>query len=199
MKTLDRLLQRWRIAKVKPYIPKGANVLDIGCADGALFKQFESHVSGGIGIDPCLQYSEHIGSFRLIAGKFPDDLPDTRLFNVITMLAVLEHVKSEDQPSLAKHCAQLLAPEGYLIITVPSRIVDWILHVLKFLRVIDGMSLEQHYGFDVSTTPLLFSVDGLRLVKAEKFQLGLNNLFVFRKSQTKQSDDSTRANNRSGR
>jgi hypothetical protein len=44
------------------------------------------------------------------------------------------------------------------------------------------MSLEEHYGFDPSCVPSLFSVGKLELIKAKKFQLGLNNLFVFRRA-----------------
>ncbi len=43
------------------------------------------------------------------------------------------------------------------------------------------MSLEQHYGFDPRKTPAIFSVDGMVLVKARRFQFGFNNLFVFEK------------------
>jgi SAM-dependent methyltransferase len=181
MKAVDRLLQRWRIAKARSYIVPHARVLDIGCADGALFDQLKSRVGEGVGIDPDLGQSVDRGHYRLIAGWFPDDLPDVGPFDAITLLAVLEHVPAEQLSQLAENCARYLKPGGHLIITVPSPAVDWILILLKFIRIIDGMSLEEHYGFEPSEAPLLFAVGGLELVKVKKFQLGLNNLYVFQK------------------
>ncbi|HEY7819578.1 MAG TPA: hypothetical protein VIG29_15255, partial [Vicinamibacteria bacterium] len=57
-------------------------------------------------------------------------------------------------------------------------------HALKFLRLIDGMALDEHHGFEPSDTPAIFSGFGLRLVRRRKFQLGLNNLFVFQREST---------------
>jgi len=182
VKTLDRIIQYLRINKTRPYIARGSRVLDIGCADGAMFRQLQSRIQEGVGIDPDLEQSVDQDNFRLIAGQFPEALPDTRPFDVITILAVLEHIPPEHQPQLAENCARYLKPGGYLVITVPSPQTDRILSLLQFIRIIDGMSLEEHYGFDVSKTPSIFSVDGLRLVKAKKFQFGLNNLFVFKKT-----------------
>ncbi len=181
MRAVDRILQRWRIAKARPYIASGARVLDIGCADGALFKQLKSRIGEGVGIDPNLVQLVEMDYCHLIAGWFPEDLPDARPFDVITMLAVLEHVPPERQPRLAEDCARLLKDGGYLVVTVPSPSVDRILSLLRFMHVIDGMSLEQHYGFKPSKTASIFSVGGLMLIKSKKFQLGFNNLFVFKK------------------
>src|SRR5262249_8766559 len=104
-----------------------------------------------------------------------------RPFDAITMLAVLEHVPAEQQPQWALACARLLKPGGYLVITTPSAMVDPILSLLKSIRLIDGMSLEEHYGFDPRCVPSVFSVGEMKLVKARKFQLGFNNLYVFQK------------------
>ena len=182
MKSVDRILQRWRNAKARPYIAPRARVLDIGCADGALFQQFHAVIGEGVGIDPTLDRPVDGEKYRLIPGWFPDDLPDERRFDVITMLAVLEHVPAAYQSRWAEACARLLADGGHLVITVPSPSADGILRVLQSLRLIDGMSLEQHYGFDPRTAPSIFCVDGLALVKFEKFQLGYNNLLVFEKT-----------------
>jgi SAM-dependent methyltransferase len=181
MKTIDRMLQRWRISKARPYISPGARVLDIGCADGALFR-YVFGIREGLGVDPDLEQDEvQLPNAVLLKGFFPEALPDERPFDVITMLAVLEHVPPDRQRILAEQCARYLKPEGYLIITVPSPTVDSILAVLRFLRLIHGMALEQHYGFDPRETPAIFGVRGMELVEASRFQLQLNNLFVFRK------------------
>jgi 2-polyprenyl-3-methyl-5-hydroxy-6-metoxy-1,4-benzoquinol methylase len=181
MKTVDRLLQQWRIAKVRPYVSQGARVLDLGCADGALYQRLQSTVGEVVGIDPTLSGNVEIGRCRLIAGRFPEDLPEAERFDAITMLAVLEHIPLDEQPRLAAECARRLKPGGFVIITVPNPIVDRILTVLRFLRLIDGMSLEEHYGFDPSVVPAVFGVASLRLVKSSAFQLGCNNLFVFQR------------------
>jgi 2-polyprenyl-3-methyl-5-hydroxy-6-metoxy-1,4-benzoquinol methylase len=181
MTNVDRLLQRWRIAKVRPYVSQGARVLDLGCADGALYQRLQSTVSEMVGIDPTLEHNVEMGRCRLIAGRFPEDLPDAEPFDVITMLAVLEHIPLDEQTRLAAECARRLKPGGYAIITVPNPVVDRILAVLRFVRLIDGMSLEEHYGFEPSVVPALFGVANMRLVKAARFQLGCNNLFVFQR------------------
>jgi 2-polyprenyl-3-methyl-5-hydroxy-6-metoxy-1,4-benzoquinol methylase len=181
VKALDRFLQRWRIAKARRYIPTGACVLDLGCADGALFRQLRPHLSKGVGIDPNLNHTVHADCWKLIAGRFPEDLGDEGPFDVITMLAVLEHIPPRHQHQLAIDCARLLKPGGCIVITVPAPSVDRILGLLKMGRLIDGMSLEEHYGFNPSDTASIFSVGGLRLATTRKFQLGLNNLYVFQK------------------
>ena len=165
----------------RPYIANGARVLDVGCSDGELFRQLGSRIGEGVGIDADLHESVEMPGFELIPGTFPENLRDSRRFDVITMLAVLEHVPRERQADIARACSRYLEPGGYLVVTTPAPVVDRILDVLLFLRLIDGMSLEQHYGFDPSDTPAIFSPHGLTLVKFRRFQLGLNNLFVFRK------------------
>jgi 2-polyprenyl-3-methyl-5-hydroxy-6-metoxy-1,4-benzoquinol methylase len=185
MKRLDRILQRWRIAKASKYISKGARVLDIGCGDGTLFRVLQSNISEGIGIDPDLDHTIVQDRYTLLRGTFPQDVPKTAPFDVITMLAVLEHVPPHQQLEMACKCAVLLRPGGYLVITVPSALVDPILDLLKAMRLIDGQALHEHYGFDHRNTPTIFASDSLTLLIARKFQIGLNNLYVFRRKESK--------------
>jgi ubiquinone/menaquinone biosynthesis C-methylase UbiE len=179
MTKLDVLIQRQRIKKIKPFIHPGAAVLDIGCGDGALFKQI-SHIAG-VGIDPTLPSSLDLPNAKLVSGKFPDDVPQrSEKFDCVTMLAVLEHLPPSVQSELGESCYRVLKPKGKVIVTVPSRRTDVVLAALKRLRLIHGMSLEEHYGYDVKETPRLFP--SFKLISRKTFQLGFNNLFVFEKT-----------------
>jgi 2-polyprenyl-3-methyl-5-hydroxy-6-metoxy-1,4-benzoquinol methylase len=181
MKALDRFIQRLRIAKAAPWIAPDSRVLDIGCADGALFRQLRARIREGVGIDSELRERVAGENYELLPGTFPEALEDGGLFDAITLLAVLEHVPPEQQAPLARACARRLAPGGHLVVTAPAPLVDRILDVLLFLRLIDGMALGQHYGFEPAQTPAIFEPHGFALVHARRFQLGLNHLFVFRR------------------
>jgi SAM-dependent methyltransferase len=175
----DRVLQRWRIAKAARFIPRGARVLDIGSADGALFDRLGGKIGGGLGIDPTLRGPAKASNVPLVAGFFPKDMPAMETFDVITMLAVLEHFPAEEYAVVAEGCARFLKVGGRLIITVPSPAADHILKVLVRLRLVHGMSLGEHHGYEVEQTVRVFASPAFRLVWRRSFQLGLNNLFVF--------------------
>ncbi|MCX5685204.1 MAG: class I SAM-dependent methyltransferase, partial [Planctomycetota bacterium] len=183
VKFLDRLLQRWRIRKVLPYIAHGCRLLDVGCAAGPL-RYAAPCVAEYVGIDSGVEEPAQTGNALFFRGWFPDDLPKLPPFDVITMLAVLEHIPEEKQADVAEACFRLLTPGGHLLITTPSPVVDDILAVLKFLRLVDGIAIEQHYGFKPSRTPGIFSAVGFTLVEWSRFQFGVNHLFVFRKPKT---------------
>ena len=144
-----------------------------------MFRYFP-HLEHSVGIDPDLTEPERIGSNRLLPGLFPHALPDVEPFDVITMLAVLEHVVPEHQAPSAIQCHAFLVPGGHLLITVPSPAVDHVLEFLRRLRLVHAKTLDQHYGYEVEMTPEIFGAAGLELVRRNSFQLGLNNFFVFR-------------------
>ncbi|HVR88235.1 MAG TPA: class I SAM-dependent methyltransferase [Candidatus Limnocylindria bacterium] len=178
MKLLDRALQRRRIAVAASWIPRESRVLDVGCADGALFELLRDRVAGGVGIDPQATPAAARGGVRLLRGMFPADAPDER-FDAITMLAVLEHLPASSHAATGEAAARLLRPGGRLVITVPEPAVDRIVDVLTRFGLADGMSLAEHHGFQTQDTPGIFEPHGFRLLTHRRFQLGLNNLFVF--------------------
>ena len=182
MKPLDRYLQNRRINLVKEFLTPADDVLDIGCADGAMFRRLQGRYRYGYGVDPTLDSEVETELYHLYPGVLPEALPPGLQADLITILAVLEHLPPQEQTSLAKNCEAILKPGGRVVITVPSPRVDDLLHVLGRLRVIDGMSMHEHYGFVPAHTLRVFAEPDFRLMTHRKFQFGLNNLFVFERT-----------------
>jgi 2-polyprenyl-3-methyl-5-hydroxy-6-metoxy-1,4-benzoquinol methylase len=179
LKPLDRILQRWRFSKARPFIRIGDRILDIGCGDGGFFRYLAERLGFGVGIEPTLSGPVAADRYRLIPGRFPDSLATTERFDVITMLAVLEHLPEPAVKEVPHRCRELLRPGGRVVITVPSPAVDTILHVLIKLRLMRGTAVHEHHGFEPANVPPAFLEAGYLPVVSRRFQLGLNNLFVF--------------------
>ncbi|MEP7359975.1 MAG: methyltransferase domain-containing protein [Chloroflexota bacterium] len=170
------------MAQVKRFIPEGSTLLDIGSGDGQFVRGMMGHVKHAVGIEPSLTQSFQGRGYKLIAGRFPDDLPAGKTFDVITLLAVLEHLPRQVQGCLGDAFVASLNTGGRVVITVPSPRVDDILHLLLRLRLIAGIALHEHYGFKPADTLGLFPMPHFRVLRRSTFQLGLNNLFVFERT-----------------
>jgi 2-polyprenyl-3-methyl-5-hydroxy-6-metoxy-1,4-benzoquinol methylase len=179
MNRVDRFLQHKRIAQALRWISAGGHVLDIGCADGALFRQASSLIKSGIGIDPDEPSDWPPGSYEFRQGRFPDALDGADGFDTITMLAVIEHVPSEIRKSWFETVTAVLNPGGRLIITVPAPAVDRLLDIGIRLHLLHGMDAESHHGFDPRVIPKELSMPTMRLLQASRFELGLNHLYVY--------------------
>lgn len=183
MKALDHWLERLRIRRALAWVPSGSHVLDVGCADGMLFRLGSGRISSGIGVDlnepSCWPDG---GAFERRTGRFPEVLGPQERFDAVLMLAVVEHCEGEELEVWGRSVSEVLRPGGRLVITTPSPLVDPILRLGTSARLIDGMELDQHHGFDPSSVPGFFAVNGVALERKQRFELGLNNLFVFRRS-----------------
>ena len=180
MRALDRSLQHWRARKALPWVRSGDRLLDVGCFDGVLMERAAPRVASAVGVDPLIDAGE-TGNLRWVRGVFPDEVAfESAQFDCIAMLAVLEHVA--EPASLAAACERVLAPGGRVVLTVPHPFVDTLLGGLIRIGLADGMSEEEHHGFDVRSTRPIFEAAGFALVASQSFQLGLNRLFVFEKS-----------------
>jgi SAM-dependent methyltransferase len=181
VKLVDKILQRWRFNKAARFIPLRARLVDAGTHKGEFFKHLGGRLEEGFGVDPLCKKERAESNYRVVNGFFPKVRPESGSWDAISLLAVIEHIPDDQYETLAKECHLLLKKGGFIIITVPSPRVDSILKILRVLRLIDGMSLEEHHGFDPAETEKIFSEPSFSLVHKERFQCGLNNLFVFRK------------------
>jgi 2-polyprenyl-3-methyl-5-hydroxy-6-metoxy-1,4-benzoquinol methylase len=181
MTRLDRYLQKRRILEARRELPAGARVLDIGTHDGTLFNLARAR---GVGIDPELAAVTPIPGVKLVKGSFPQDLSSlpTGSFDAATALAVVEHVPETELPIWAETIAQLVAPNGLLIITVPAPTVDTILHMLVRFNLVEGLAAHQHHRFQVDNLDHIFTAPLWQRAKHRTFELSLNHLYVFERS-----------------
>jgi len=182
MNGIDRWLQRRRITQALRWVPPGASVLDVGCADGSLFRQARSVIKSGIGVDTDQPSEWPSGPYEFRLGEFPEAVDASGPYDAVAMLAVIEHVTSGVRKNWAAVVPKLLKPGGRLIITVPAPVVDRILDISIRFRLLHGMDAEHHHGFDPRVVPQEFAIPPMRLLRASRFELGLNHLFVFERT-----------------
>ncbi len=164
-------------------MPDGSHVLDVGCADGALFRQASSQVKSGIGIDPDEPSNWPAGPYEFRQGRFPEALNPADRFDAITMLAVIEHVPDEIRKKWFETVRAVLKPGGRIIITVPAPLVDRLLDIGIRLHLLHGMDAESHHGFDPHIVAEELSTPLMRLLRDSRFEMGLNHLYVFERRQ----------------
>lgn len=182
MKLVDKLIRHWRVRVALARAPREMlSAFDIGCDDGFLLKKLGDAVLRKDGVDPRLDPELRIDGATLRKGYFPQAVVEQGIlgtYDAIFALAVFEHFTQSDIDASAATIARMLSPKGRLIVTVPHPFVDRILDVLKFLHLVDGQAMEEHHGFDPGELVMAFSKT-LILVKHQRFQFGLNNVFIF--------------------
>ena len=122
----DIAVQRARASTLvdfmRPYIRQLSSHLDIGCSTG-IFMQFVSRVYAdtAVGIEPGKAYRDHASREGLKVYKSLGALKEhhTSLFNLVSMLHVLEHM-ADPVAYLVDLRKDILAPAGWLLVEVPN-------------------------------------------------------------------------------
>ncbi len=115
-----------RLARLFP----GADVLDVGSGTGAWASRLNSLGVHSLTLLDREEPGWKGGSF--VPADLDEDWPSAlkgRSFNLITAIEVIEHLEAPSR--FIRQCADLLKPEGRLIITTPN--VDGIVSRLRFL------------------------------------------------------------------
>jgi ubiquinone/menaquinone biosynthesis C-methylase UbiE len=141
---LEPILRWFRYRQVIAHIPVDTKVLDVGCGRSAAFlKAIAPKIHQGVGVDFKAEpmKTSNIETFQL---RLEYELPFAdESFDVVTLLAVLEHI--EHEKLILKEIHRVLRKDGRLIITVPS---VWSQSVLEFLsyrlQIVDEMEIRDH-------------------------------------------------------
>lgn len=110
-------------------LPKRARILDAGCGTGGNLK-FLSRFGEVIGVeldDNAATLARERGAWPVLKGSLPDKMPFAgQQFDLIVLLDVLEHI--DDDGASLRTLQNLLAPGGYLLLTVPAFPFLWSSH-----------------------------------------------------------------------
>ncbi len=156
-------------------------MLDIGCGyDFKLLRTIEPYIEHGFGID---FKATDLKSQKLTIRKILlyEKLPfDKEIFDVVTMLAVLEHLNKPLE--IIKEIERVLAPGGKLILTVPSKLSKPVLEFLSYkLGIVNKEEIKDHKKYyDLNELKLLFRKTNLVIERHKYFQFGMNNFCVAR-------------------
>jgi SAM-dependent methyltransferase len=175
------MLARLRARKANALIDPAARagrILDIGCGSYPFFLAgtpfAEKH-----GVDRVIDDGQiadvHVLRRDVLDGE-PLPYPDGH-FDVVTMLAVFEHIPREHLGSVLDDAYRVLAPAGVLVMTTPSSVTGPILDVMARLRLVSHEEIDEHeasYSVDdvreiLGSTPFPVS-----LQEFGRFELGMN-------------------------
>ena len=176
---LDQFIARMRFRAAYPHIRKGSRVCDLGCGLDAAFLDFAAErIAHGVGVDDQVRDGAG-GRWQRVRADIRAALPlESGQFDHVVMLAVLEHL-AEPEPVL-REAHRILAPDGSLILTWPSAMIDPILKMFHGLKLVsDEMESDEHQKrIPVGTLQQMLHRIGFNEFIHCTFELGLNNLMV---------------------
>ncbi|MBE9013957.1 class I SAM-dependent methyltransferase [Pseudanabaenaceae cyanobacterium LEGE 13415] len=174
---LEPLLRWLRLRRVIAEIPEHSIVLDVGCGRNAAFlKAIEPRIAQGYGVD--FKVAEfQTDKLKTIQVHLGEELPFADdSFDVVTMLAVLEHIEHEQ--AILKEIRRVLKPGGKLVLTVPSVWAQPVLEFLSYrLRIVDEAEIRDHkrYYDRQKLKQVLIQVAGFDRFRHQYFQMWMNN------------------------
>jgi ubiquinone/menaquinone biosynthesis C-methylase UbiE len=178
---LEPILRWMRLRRVIPYIEKSFNVLDIGCGRSATFlRSIAPQISQGVGIDYKVNENIEIANIKVQKQILDKNLPFAdNSFDVVTMLAVLEHIENEQEILSEVH--RVLVPNGKLILTVPSiwaqPVLEFLAYKLKLVSKDEIQDHKRYYTHDKLKEVLVVNT-GFQKFTHRYFQCWMNNFCV---------------------
>jgi ubiquinone/menaquinone biosynthesis C-methylase UbiE len=152
---LDMFLAKQRHKMARKKI-KSANeagrILDVGCGNYPLFL-LNVNFSEKYGLDKISQSKPDEDIIKqgiaLINSNFEEveKFPfEKDYFNVVTMLAVFEHIIPENLVKIHREIYRVLKRNGIYVMTTPAYWTDYLLRTLAKLRLISDIEIKEHKG-----------------------------------------------------
>lgn len=181
---LEGFLARKRTEMANRLIPPGCQdgrILDLGCGNHPYFLM-QADVAEKYGLDRLERETLEPMSDKSI--KLIDhDVHDVPLpfedgyFDVVTMLAVFEHIEPANVAAVLGEIRRVLKPGGTYIITTPAAWTDFILRTMAKLGLISSEEIDEHINMcsakeiHAALTEVGFAAGKIR---QGTFELGMN-------------------------
>lgn len=178
---LEKFLAKQRIKLANKLIPsslRNGRILDIGCGTYPLFL---------LSTDFAEKYGlEKIENKNILHDKVSlinfdlekqDVLPfDNEYFDIVTMLAVFEHIQSTQLVDVMKEVHRILKHNGIYIMTTPSVWTDNLLRCMAKLRLVSPAEIEEHK--DTYSQSRVSSILQKAGFSKEKMRLGYFEIYM---------------------
>jgi SAM-dependent methyltransferase len=183
---LEPFLARRRYRMAQSLIPsdrRNGCIVDIGCGSSPLFLA-TSGFAEKIGLDKSFN-AGIIESFaspnlKLIEHDIEKvvELPlESNSCDVVTMLAVIEHIEPHRLKPLLAEIYRILKPGGVYILTTPAPWTDGLLRIMARMKLVSPAEIDEHKdAYDRASIFAMLAVAGFREenLQGGYFELGLN-------------------------
>jgi SAM-dependent methyltransferase len=179
---LEGFLARRRQHQAHKLIPSSARsgrILDIGCGSYPMFL-LQSGFAERYGLDRVASPDLDVPGLTIVARDVGDGgrLPfDDSYFDVVTMLAVFEHLQPAVLTKLLREVHRVLRHGGTYVMTTPAHWADTILNSMARLGLVSREEVDEHqipYPTDQAVLMLAGAGFDAALIRHGTFEAGLN-------------------------
>ncbi len=181
---LEPLLARLRTQRANQLIPvelRSGRILDIGCGS---FPYFLAHTAfeEKFAVDQLQMPAEtaHQNQIEFFSLNLNDEprLPfASEYFDVVTLLAVVEHLNPDSMALLFQEACRVLKPGGLVVLTTPAAWSDGLLQFMARIGLVSAEEIHEHaFAYTLPLIGWHFGQAGFQMSKLEfgYFELMLN-------------------------
>ena len=148
---LENYLNKKRCAIANRLIPpslRKGRILDIGCGTFPRFL-YSTSFAEKYGLDQVVSASNRFVKEKIYIQEFNlgsnTKLPfEDGFFDVVTMLALIEHLEYDTTADLLGEVYRILRPDGVCILTTPAKWVNILLKSMAWFRLVSPREIEEH-------------------------------------------------------
>ncbi len=178
---LEAFLAKKRAKMANKLVPgalRSGRILDIGCGTIPFFL-INTDFREKYGLDPSVNTSPSYDNINLFKFDIEHNNKfgfEDNFFDVITMLAVFEHLEPIKLPGTLKEIGRVIKPGGRFIVTTPAPWSDKLLRLMAGIKLVSAEEIDEHKGaYNHLAIADYFNKAGF---KGDKMKFGYFELFL---------------------